>query len=83
MFANAAVLGPVTPIAHIDPRAWDATVALNLTANFRLIRSLHPLLLVGRQFRVALRDAAPFGFALGVPAIPFRSERSEELLLSR
>lgn len=45
LFANAAVLGPVTPVAHIDPKAWDAAIAVNVTANYRLIRSLNPLLL--------------------------------------
>jgi NAD(P)-dependent dehydrogenase (short-subunit alcohol dehydrogenase family) len=44
LFANAGVLGPVTPVAHIDPRAWDTAIAVNLTANQRLIRSLDPLL---------------------------------------
>jgi NAD(P)-dependent dehydrogenase (short-subunit alcohol dehydrogenase family) len=44
LFANAAVLGPVTPVAHIEPRAWDGAIAVNVTANYRLIRSLDPLL---------------------------------------
>ena len=44
LLANAAVLGPVTPVAHIEPKAWDAAMAVNVTANQRLIRSLDPLL---------------------------------------
>jgi NAD(P)-dependent dehydrogenase (short-subunit alcohol dehydrogenase family) len=40
----AAVLGPMTPVAHIEPKAWDRTVAVNLTATYRLIRSFEPLL---------------------------------------
>jgi len=31
-------------VAHIDPAQWDSVVALNLTANYRLIRSMDPLL---------------------------------------
>jgi NAD(P)-dependent dehydrogenase (short-subunit alcohol dehydrogenase family) len=51
LFANAGVLGPVTPVAHIDPKAWDMTVAVNLTSAFRLIRALHPLLLAAPEAR--------------------------------
>ncbi len=41
---NAAILGGLGPLAHADPETWDRVVALNLTANWRLIRSLDPLL---------------------------------------
>ena len=44
LVANAGVLGPITPIGHVDPKQWDNVVAVNLTANYRLIRSLDPLL---------------------------------------
>jgi len=44
LVSNAASLGELSPVGHIDPKIWDATVAINLTANFRLIRSLDPLL---------------------------------------
>jgi NAD(P)-dependent dehydrogenase (short-subunit alcohol dehydrogenase family) len=40
----AAMLGPMTPVSHIEPKAWDRVVAVNLTATYRLIRSLEPLL---------------------------------------
>lgn len=40
----AAILGPLTPVAHLDPKQWDRVVAVNLTATYRLIRSLEPLL---------------------------------------
>ncbi len=39
----AAQLGPLTPVAHMDVRDWDKTLAVNLTATWRLIRSLDPL----------------------------------------
>ncbi len=42
--ANAGVLGPVSPLAHIDPPAWDNVFAVNVTANWRLVRSLDSLL---------------------------------------
>ncbi|MGF1606789.1 MAG: SDR family NAD(P)-dependent oxidoreductase [Rhodothalassiaceae bacterium] len=44
LVANAGILGPLSPVGHIEPKDWDKTVAINLTANFRLIRSLDPLL---------------------------------------
>ncbi|HEY0648797.1 SDR family NAD(P)-dependent oxidoreductase [Phenylobacterium sp.] len=40
----AAMLGPMTPVFHVEPKQWDRTVAVNLTATFRLIRSFEPLL---------------------------------------
>lgn len=44
LFANAGDLGLVTPVAHLDVSVWDRALAINLTANFRLIRSMDPLL---------------------------------------
>jgi len=46
LIANAGVLGTLTPLPHQDPDEWDEVVAVNLTANLRLIRSLDPLLRV-------------------------------------
>lgn len=40
----AAMLGPMTPVAHIEPKHWDRVVALNLTASYRLIRATEDLL---------------------------------------
>lgn len=41
---NAGQLGVLSPLAQIDPRVWDTTVAINLNANWRLIRAFDPLL---------------------------------------
>lgn len=40
----AAVLGGLSPTGHIEPRRWDETIQVNLTATWRLIRSFEPLL---------------------------------------
>jgi NAD(P)-dependent dehydrogenase (short-subunit alcohol dehydrogenase family) len=40
----AGILGPMTPISHIEPKHWDRVVAVNLTATYRLIRTTEPLL---------------------------------------
>src|ERR1700760_3503110 len=39
---NAAVLGPSSPLGHIDLKPWDDVVAVNLTANFQLVRCMEP-----------------------------------------
>lgn len=44
LVGNAGVLGQLSPLGHIAPKVWDEAVAVNLTANWRLIRSLDPLL---------------------------------------
>lgn len=44
LVGNAGVLGTLTPLGHLDPRVWDEVIAVNLTANWRLIRSFDPLL---------------------------------------
>lgn len=44
LIGNAGLLGTLGPIQHIEPKIWEQTLAVNLTANWRLIRSLDPLL---------------------------------------
>jgi NAD(P)-dependent dehydrogenase (short-subunit alcohol dehydrogenase family) len=44
LIGNAGQLGTVSPLGHIDPKVWDDVIAVNLTANWRLIRSVDPLL---------------------------------------
>lgn len=44
LVANAGVLGSLSPLAHIDPKEWDEALAINVTANVRLVRALDPLL---------------------------------------
>ena len=51
---NAGILGPLTPISHCDPDKWEQVFAINVTANYRLIRSLDPLLRASDAGRVVL-----------------------------
>jgi NAD(P)-dependent dehydrogenase (short-subunit alcohol dehydrogenase family) len=44
LLGNAATLGTLSPIGHIEPAIFDSVMAVNVTANWRLIRSLDPLL---------------------------------------
>ncbi|MCM0019668.1 MAG: SDR family NAD(P)-dependent oxidoreductase [Tagaea sp.] len=42
--ANAGALGTLGPLAHHPPKDWEAAFAVNVHANWRLIRSLEPAL---------------------------------------
>ncbi len=44
LFGNAGMLGPMSPLGHIDPEAWQKVINVNLTANWRFIRAMDPLL---------------------------------------
>ncbi|MFV9876193.1 MAG: SDR family oxidoreductase [Rickettsiales endosymbiont of Dermacentor nuttalli] len=44
LVGNAATLGVLSPLTHIKPSLWENIINLNLTANWRLIRSFDPLL---------------------------------------
>jgi NAD(P)-dependent dehydrogenase (short-subunit alcohol dehydrogenase family) len=44
LVANAGILGPLSPLGHVEPKAWDDVIAVNVTANWRLIRALEVLL---------------------------------------
>ena len=44
LVGNAAQLGVLSPLGHIEPAVWDEVMAVNVTANWRLIRSMDPLL---------------------------------------
>jgi len=44
LVGNAAMLGVLSPVGHIDPPLFERTLDINVTANYRLIRSLDPLL---------------------------------------
>jgi NAD(P)-dependent dehydrogenase (short-subunit alcohol dehydrogenase family) len=41
---NAGVLGPLSPLHHVTEDAWNQVIDINLSANWRLIRTLDPLL---------------------------------------
>ena len=44
LVANAGILGPLTPLNHVSDKDWAGVLDTNLTANWRLIRTLDPLL---------------------------------------
>ena len=45
LVANAGILGPLSPIGHFEARAFEKVMTLNVTATWRVIRSVEPLLM--------------------------------------
>jgi NAD(P)-dependent dehydrogenase (short-subunit alcohol dehydrogenase family) len=44
LVGNAGVAGPSSPLGHIEMKPWNDVMAINLSANFQLIRCMEPLL---------------------------------------
>ena len=44
LVANAGMLGRLAPMGHFPPEEWEQVMALNVGANWRLIRAFDPLL---------------------------------------
>jgi NAD(P)-dependent dehydrogenase (short-subunit alcohol dehydrogenase family) len=44
LVGNAAIAGVPSPLDHIEPKAWDEAFAVNVAANWHLIRAMDPLL---------------------------------------
>ena len=52
LIGNAGLLGPVSPLGHVDPKEFEQVMRINVTANLQLIRCMDPLL------RIALPAAS-------------------------
>ncbi len=52
LVGNGGILGPLSPLAHVSPKDWGKVLSINVTANWRLIRSLDPLLRASASGRV-------------------------------
>src|SRR5436309_11453605 len=44
LVGNAGVAGPSSPLGHIELKPWNDVMAVNVTANFQLVRCMEPLL---------------------------------------
>src|SRR5215475_8054774 len=44
LIGNAGIGGPSSPLTHVERKAWDDVMAVNVTANWQLIRYFEPLL---------------------------------------
>jgi len=57
-FGNAGLLGALSPLAHLEPKLFEDLMAVNVTANWRLIRSLDPLLRRAEAGRVLFASSS-------------------------
>ncbi len=66
LVGNAARFGTFTPLPHITPKEWGDILDLDLTANWRLIRAMDPLLRMAPSGRAIFvtsrlaREALPY-----------------------
>jgi len=51
LVGNAGILGALSPLSHVEPKDWDNLVAVNVTANWQLIRCMDALLQRSRAGR--------------------------------
>jgi NAD(P)-dependent dehydrogenase (short-subunit alcohol dehydrogenase family) len=64
LVGNAGILGPLSPLDHVEPQAWDAVIAVNVTANWRLIRAMDRLLKLSNAGRVVFVSSGIASLAL-------------------
>ena len=58
LVANAGVLGTISPIGHVEAKVFDKVMAINVTATWRLIRSVEPLLLKSDAGRAVILSSS-------------------------
>jgi NAD(P)-dependent dehydrogenase (short-subunit alcohol dehydrogenase family) len=66
LFANAAILGVIAPIGHVEAKVFERVMQINVTATWRLIRAVDPLLKLSDAGRAVLMSSS-----LGTKTKPF------------
>jgi NAD(P)-dependent dehydrogenase (short-subunit alcohol dehydrogenase family) len=66
LFANAAILGVIAPIGHVEAKVFERVMQINVTATWRLIRAVDPLLKASDAGRAVLMSSS-----LGTKTKPF------------
>jgi NAD(P)-dependent dehydrogenase (short-subunit alcohol dehydrogenase family) len=56
--ANAAILGVIAPIGHVEAKVFERVMQVNVTATWRLIRSVDPLLRLSDAGRAILMSSS-------------------------
>lgn len=72
LVAAGGILGPLSPLNHLPDKDWDEVMTINLNANWRLIRTLDPLLrrsAAGRALFVTSRAASKIRAYWGAYAV--------------
>ena len=64
LVGNAGILGPLSPLGHVEAKAWDEVMAVNVTANWRLICAMDPLLRLSDAGRAVFVSSGVAALAL-------------------
>src|SRR5262252_10697820 len=64
LVGNAGILGSLSPLGHVEAKAWDEVMAINVTANWRLIAAMDPLLKFSDAGRVVFLSSSVAALAL-------------------
>lgn len=80
LVANAAILGTIGPLSHHDPKLWDDVFKINVSANWRLIRTLEPLLRLSEAGRAIFVSSAAAQHARAYTGVYASSKAALEAL---
>ncbi|MBO9097938.1 MULTISPECIES: SDR family NAD(P)-dependent oxidoreductase [unclassified Rhizobium] len=58
LVANAGVLGTISPIGHVEAKVFEKVMTINVTATWRLIRSVEPLLMRSEAGRAVILSSS-------------------------
>ena len=64
LVGNAGILGPLSPLDHVEAKAWEEVMAVNVTANWRLIHAMDRLLRLSDAGRVVFISSGVAALAL-------------------
>jgi NAD(P)-dependent dehydrogenase (short-subunit alcohol dehydrogenase family) len=64
LVGNAGILGPLSPLGHVEAKAWDDVMAVNVTANWRLLCVMDPLMKFSDAGRVVFVSSGVAAMAL-------------------
>jgi NAD(P)-dependent dehydrogenase (short-subunit alcohol dehydrogenase family) len=82
LVGNAAVAGPRSPLDHVEPANWDEVMAVNVTANWHLIRAMDPLLKRSQSGRAVFVSSAA-GFQARAYSAPYSVSKAALNVLAR
>ncbi len=57
LLANAGILGPLTPLTHASPKEWARVFDINVSANWRLLKTVEPALQASDAPRVIMMSS--------------------------
>jgi NAD(P)-dependent dehydrogenase (short-subunit alcohol dehydrogenase family) len=67
LVGNAGILGTLSPLDHVQPKDWDDVLAVNVTANWRIIKACVDLLKASDAGRAVFVTTVPTGTAYWGP----------------